>query len=353
MLVVRLSAIGDVVMAGLVAQAVKRRWPQSRVTWLAEPPGAAVARANPWVDQVLVWDKAAWRSHWRAREIRALLGAARDLRRALRRGRFDLVLDLQGLLKSAVPAFLTGAPVRIGLGPREGGRLLMTAGLPRRGHSRRIGSEYWALAEAIGAPLPREEFAVPLYSAEDRAAAAATLAERGVDGPYVVFCPFTTRPQKHWVRGRWAELGEALYRAHGLPVVVLGGPGDREEAAAIAAGSPALVPLAGDTTLGQGAAVIDGAALVVGVDTGLTHMAMLSSPPTFAIFGSTRPYQELMKDSDRLFFRDLPCAPCRRRPTCGGRFDCMQGVGVAEVAAAAGEVLGRAPGAATRDGTAP
>lgn len=87
----------------------------------------------------------------------------------------------------------------------------------------------------------------------------------------------------------------------------------------------------GDTSLSECAAIISRSALVIGVDTGLTHMGMLSPTPTFALFGSTIPYRRVPKPVDRIFYKALPCSPCRRHPTCGQRFDCMRDIGSAEV----------------------
>jgi heptosyltransferase-1 len=85
-----------------------------------------------------------------------------------------------------------------------------------------------------------------------------------------------------------------------------------------------LVSLAGRTSLVQCAAIIDKAELLVGVDTGLTHLGIAMRTPTLALFGSTRPYLDTGFARAKVLYAALPCSPCKRRPTCDGRFDCMR-----------------------------
>ncbi len=338
-LVIRLSAIGDVVMASGMIPALRQAYPNARLVWLAEPAPADLLRANPRIDEVLVWPRGEWRKLWRSRHWLQLLRTVRKFRRTLRRERFDLVLDAQGLLKSGIPAWWSGAPRRIGLGSREGSQWLMTQVISRHWPDHRIGSEYRALARTVGA----EDAAFRLdlaVSDEDAAAAGKHLQAAGASGTYAVVAPFTTRPQKHWVSERWATLAAALRETLKLDVVMLGGPADREAAQAIAeqAGGD-IHDLAGRTTLRESAAIIDGARLLIGVDTGLTHMGSALRRPTVALFGATRPYRDPDAPLTRILYDDLPCAPCRHSPTCGGAYTCMRQLTVARVMDAAGQVL--------------
>ncbi|TCO81613.1 heptosyltransferase-1 [Plasticicumulans lactativorans] len=334
-LIVRLSAIGDVVMASGLIPALRARHPDAHLAWLIEPAAAPLLAANPRLDEVIVWPRGEWQRLRTERRWRELAGAVRRFVGALRARRFDLVLDTQGLLKSGLLARASGAATRIGLGSKEGSRYLMTRVVARDpGGPRLIGREYRALAAALG--CPPEAFRMDLATRpEDAVAARERLAEAGVDGPYAVLAPFTTRPQKHWFEERWAALAPRLAARLGLPVVLLGGPGDREAAARIATAAPGLRDLAGRTSLAQTVAAIRDARLLIGVDTGLTHMGIACEVPTLALFGSTRPYLDPGTPRARVLYHALPCSPCRRRPTCGGRFDCMRAHEVDGVLAAA------------------
>lgn len=327
-LIIRLSAIGDVVMASPLIKAVRRRYPDARLAWLVEPAAAGLLRDNPDLDELIVWPRAEWRALWRARRYRAWGKTVRAFIHELRRRRFDLALDLQGLLKSALWARLSGAPERIGLGSREGGARLMTRVVVRPRDDARIGSEYRHLAETLGLTVGDFRMDIALNEEDERYARDYAA---GI-GPYVVFCPFTTRPQKHWFEERWPPLAEAIHTRLGLTPVLLGGPGDMAAAARLQQAGPRLRSQAGLTTLTQSAALIKHATGLVGVDTGLTHMGIAFGIPTVALFGSTRPYLDTTRPNARVLYHRLDCSPCRRHPTCGGAYTCMRLIEVDEVA---------------------
>ena len=335
-LVIRLSAIGDIVFASPLIAALRRAHPQAHLAWLAQPECEPLLRHHPDLDQVITWPRGEWRALWRERRWVELMRRFRAFRAELHGQGFDLALDLQGLLKSGLLAWLSGARERIGLGSREGSQWLMSRVVPRGGDSRGIGSEYRFLAERLALPL--DGFAMTLVpGAEARAFTRDLILQQGLGSGYVVICPFTTRPQKHWFEERWAELAAHLRRELDLPVLMLGGPADSDAAARIdqRTEDPGLINLAGDTSLLQAAALIEHSRLVIGVDTGLSHMGIAFGRPTLLLFGSTRPYLDPGRANARVLYHPLPCSPCKRRPTCGGRHDCMRLIGVDEVLAAA------------------
>lgn len=342
-LIVRLSAIGDVVVTTGLIPALRELWPGVHITWLVEAVSAPLLQANPRLDEVLVWPRAAWERLWRERRWRELWQQFRSFSAGLRERRFDLAIDAQGLIKSALWCGISGAARRISVMGYENSGLLMseTVRPPRDDDRRMIGFEYRALiAHLGGAPDSyRLDLAV---SGSAREAAQALLGTLGVaaDAPVAVLCPFTTRPQKHWFEDRWAELARAL-RADGFVPVMLGGPGDADAAARISAQADnALVNLAGRLPLDQSVAVIERCKLLIGVDTGLTHMGSALRVPTVALFGSTRPYLDTGLISTRVLYTALACSPCHRHPTCSGRFDCMREHPVAEVRSVALQLAG-------------
>lgn len=335
-LVIRLSAIGDVVMASPLIQALYVRYPNARIAWLVQPEAAALLEANRQLDEVILWPRDEWRKLARDGRWLRLARAIWAFTRALRARHFDLVLDAQGLLKSAVFARLSGARRRIGLRSKEGSRLLMTEVVESPPGEKIIGKEYRHLARVLG--YDGELRMVVSLTEADRRYARDLIERERLENGYAVLCPFTTRPQKHWVEGYWPALTRQLSDELGLRAVMLGGPGDRVAAARLAA-TEGVLDLAGRTTLRQAAALIEHARLLVGVDTGLTHMGSAFAIPTIALFGSTRPY--LVTDSSRtvVLYKDLPCAPCKRHPTCGGAYTCMREVTVDDVLAQARRLL--------------
>jgi heptosyltransferase-1 len=338
-LIIRLSALGDIVMASPLVGLLRARYPEAHIAWLVQPEGRDLLEANPALDEVIVWPRGEWRRLWREFHWWQLLGEIRRFRRELRTRNFDLAIDLQGLLKSGLWTRWSGARERIGLDSKEGSALIMTRVVRETPGDKRIGSEYRCLAEALG--LTGEfRMRVVLTEADRRFARGFAERERLAAG-YAVICPFTTRPQKHWVESYWPQLAHRLREELGLGTVMLGGPGDRMAATRLReAVGGAIVDAVGGTRLREAAALIEGARLLVGVDTGLTHMGTAFEIPTIAIFGSTCPY--LRTDSPRtvILYKNLECSPCKRNPTCGGAYTCMRLVTVDEVMVEARRLLG-------------
>lgn len=335
-LIVRMSALGDIVFATSMLDALRRRWPGARIGWLAQSGFAGILDGDPRIDMLIRTPADLFKSPaalWR-------------LRRELRAARFDWVFELQGLAKSRLVASLAGG-TRVGFASKEPGALLMQRLVPKGGDIAEIASEYRYFAEAVSgerAGPPRL-----LVGEAKRAAVAAGLAGLGAAGGFVALCPFTTRPQKHWIEDHWPALAGQL-AAEGLgPCVMFGGPGDREAAARIAAAMRVpLVNLVGETKLADVPAWLAAARLVIGVDTGLTHIGIAVRTPTVALFGSTCPYTRGADSPLQVMYDALPCAPCRRHPSCEGRFDCMRQLTPARVAAGARALL--ASTAAPTDG---
>ena len=339
-LVVRLSARGDLVFASPLAGALRRGYPDAHIAWAAEERAADVIRHNPHLDEVIVWERAAWVRMLRGGRWGALCGAVVDFFCSLRDRRFDVAIDPQGLLRSGLLAFLSGAPVRIGLAPREGSRLLMTRVVEHGGDPRRIASDNLHLAEMLGLDTGSFSMEIPRSKAELEMADHVAK-EKGMGAGFVAACPFTTRFHKHWFEDRWAALIQQIRERTGLGVVLLGGPADRAAADRIlqgvpelAAGDAPLVDMVGATSLGEASAVVSRCSVLVGIDTGLSHMAHAYGRPAVLIFGSHTPYTIPPGPEATILHSGRPCSPCRGNLVCDGRIDCMDDISVAEVLAA-------------------
>lgn len=327
LLIVRQSALGDIVFATALLAGLRAAWPDATIHWLAQAGFAGVLDSEVeagQLDAVIRVPAGLYRSP------RALLA----LRRQLGEARYDLVIEAQGLAKSRLLAALAPGARRLGFASREPLGFVLHESLPKGGDVRDIASEYRYLAQALtGQPAPAPRLHV---SARARQRAVETLAAAGVAPGYIALCPFTTRPQKHWIDAHWPELIARLDR----PCAILGGPGDREHAERLVAASGGrAISLAGRSRLDEVAAFLEQAALVIGVDTGLTHIGTAVRRPTLALFGSTCPYLGGAESPLTVLYDALPCAPCKRHPTCAGRYDCLRGITPARVAAAAQALL--------------
>lgn len=334
-LLIRLSARGDVLFALPFADLVRRRWPEVTVDWAIERPAADMAEGHPAIDRLIVWDRGRWKKLLRSGRLIALVREVLALRRELRSHRYDLVVDLHGMLRSGLLAWLTGAPVQIVHGAKEGTEGLFTHSFPGLTDVDRIGGEFRDLADWMGLDGDAWRLEAPL--AEDaREEARRHLAQAGIEGAYVVAIPHTTRPFKHWEESRWGPLVDALHERTGAPVVMLGGPGDREATDRIVRGveSDGLVDLVGATSLGAAAAIVAESDLVVGVDTGLTHVAHYHDRRTVCLFGPAA-YVVPPTPVTRIIRHDeLECVRCIPRgpgPTCDGAWWCMDRITSEEV----------------------
>lgn len=338
-LIIRLSAIGDIIMASGVIPCLRAAYPGATISWLMEAGNEDLLRHNPRLDHVFSWPRRHWRELRRQGAYRTWWQEFRQLQRDLHQQQFDWVLDLQGLMKSGAWAWLAGGRRRIGLGSKEGSQWLMHETVARDLDSPLIAKEYRRLMMVLGAAP--ERFAMDIVTSSANAAQAAKLLEEaGVTAPFAIFCPFTTRPQKHWLDERWGLLAQRLHETIGIVPILVGGPGDRAHGEAIIAASRGTaLNLCGRTRLDEGAALIERAALVVGVDTGMTHLGIALNRPTLTLLGSTDPYFATGTARGRVLYHPLPCFPCYRRPTCHGEYPCMRLHEVDQVLASARELL--------------
>ncbi|WAW10586.1 lipopolysaccharide heptosyltransferase II [Oxalobacter vibrioformis] len=323
-LIVRASAIGDIVFASPFAEAIKKTYPDAYISWLMEKGNEVLMADSPYVDECIVMPVSEWKSLWKNGKKLEAIKKIRAFGAELKARHFDVAIDLQGLLKSGIFAWMSSAPVRIGLGSREGSQWLMNKVISRAGESHRISSEYLYLAEQL--KLDHNHFTPSLsLNSQSEKLALEKLAAHGLHpGKYVVFAAFTTRPQKHWFADAWQNMAPMVKEKTGLIPILLGGPADKVAAEEIHSGAQDIINLVGQTRLAEAVAIVAHAGALIGVDTGLTHMGIAFDIPTVALFGSTCPYTNTTRDNAKVIWLGLPCSPCRRKPTCNDRFDCLR-----------------------------
>jgi len=340
-MVVRLSARGDVIFGTPIIRALRRRYPDTHITWVVERAASDVVLDHPELDEVIVWDRKGWKKLLAQGKLIAVMREYRAFRSRLRERDYDLALDMQGLLRSGWVAKLSGAQVRVGLGSKEGSSILVTHRYPTGIDIENMSGEPRRMANWLG--LDTSEFALDLHLRDDvREGARRALADAGVTGPFILFVPFTTRPWKHWEEDRWAPLASAMREEFDLPIVLAGGPADRAAADRILKNAGGvLVDLVGRTSLGEAVAVVSEASLVVGVDTALTHAAHAFDRPTICVFGPSG-YSNPPTPMTRMVRHWLDCVPCKSAGTplvCDGDYTCMKLITAQELLANARELL--------------
>jgi lipopolysaccharide heptosyltransferase I len=304
---VKLSSLGDVIHALPTLEALREAHPRGHLTWLVEAAAAPLLLGHPALDEVWAVPRVRLGQQLRGDDLRSL---ARLVRR-VRAQDFDLVLDLQGLLKSALWVALARSPRKVGYnGTREGSYLVLTERVPPYNPDAHAVWRYLNLAHYLGAapgpPRFRLGSAVP--------GASQILADLG-SRPVAVLHPGARWVSKLWPAAAWARLAEWLSREKGLYVVLTGSGADQELAGAILAETATPVHnLAGRTTLAELAALLKQATLAVTTDTGPMHLAAALGTRVVALFGPTAPWRTGPFGLGHQVVRlGLDCSPCFKR----------------------------------------
>lgn len=331
-LIIKLRYIGDVLLATPVLRVLRDALPQAWLTMAINRGTEEILEGNPDVNEVLVIDRG---------------GMAADIRflRDLRRRKFDCVIDLTDADRSAMMAWISGAPVRIGFNDEHRWRGLLYTSVVRVTGIHRIERDLDAV-RALGIE-PKSDRPVLSVSDQDEQEAAIILNEvaagsAGQRGrPLVLLHPGARYWFKAWPAERFAQLADRLSQAYGCELLIAGGAPDRDIIEAIRAYARTRIHvLAGRVGLSQFAAVLKRCALFIGNDTGAMHMAAAMDIPIVALFGPSDPAEWGPRGRRvTVLYKGLDCRPCFH-PTCRrGEDNCMRQISVEEVFRAAAQWL--------------
>ncbi|OGB97861.1 MAG: putative lipopolysaccharide heptosyltransferase III [candidate division NC10 bacterium RIFCSPLOWO2_12_FULL_66_18] len=337
-LCIKLKHIGDVLLMTPAIRALRRAWPESAIAALVPRGTEDILEGNPDLNAVLVFDRGT--GSW-------------QVIRALHRFRPDLVLEMGQGDREAVLGRLSGARHRVGYAPgRSGGwrRVLLRQAVPWNGQQHIVETNL-DLVRALGIPAQASR-PVLVVRPEARSRMAARLAAAGLmpGRPMVVVHPVSRWLFKAWPEAGCAEVIGRLIRDTGVAVALTSGPGAAEVEAAnrilARAGTP-IINLIGQTTLGELAAVLERAALFLGVDSAPMHMAAALGVPVVALFGpsgevSWGPWGE----GHMVVTSPYLCRPCGQDGCLGSkRSDCLEAISAQAVMRAVEPVLSRVLGA--------
>jgi heptosyltransferase-1 len=318
-LIVKLSAIGDVIHALPVAHALKQTYPQARITWVVEKPAYDLLTNNPYIDEIIIFDKPKFKS------LVGLLSNVYKFTKLLKSHNFDLAIDLQGLFKSAAISYLSGAPKRLvycnarELSDKIGQRI---CGNHENGH---VVDRYLDVARHLGCKIDQVEFPMNITESEtQKAEAIANHAGFQLENPYIVLAPGTNWPSKCWPTTHFAKLADKLYDDHIIPVII-GGPSDNRLAQEIIDNTKIPpIDLTGKTSLKQLAYIIKKSQAFVGGDTGPMHLAVAAGTRAVAMFGPTDPKRNgPYGENHKVLLAPVPCQGCWQR-NCPKKMDCME-----------------------------
>lgn len=349
-LIIRLSAMGDIVHGLPVAAMLKERLPGLELSWMVEPAGIPLLEGNPAVDRVLVFPKKKWLQQLRSVSgMGATAAEARLFFAGLKKLQFDAAIDLQGLFKSSLLGFLSGANIRLGFkGTREGADRLLThafdsgdyfaygthvvdMNLRLADYACRLllkestpddflpGKSY--INDPVRFPLP----APPVETLERMRA----LLDFGqaADSPIIALIPGTTWVTKIWPVDKWIALSRLLLEKTKGPLLLLGAASELEMNAAIAlALGDRVLNLTGNTQITELLAIFQMTDIVIGADTGPLHLAAaLGKPRVLSVFGSTPPERNGPYGTQcSTVSLKLDCQPCFKKICPLGTLACLK-----------------------------
>jgi heptosyltransferase-2 len=302
-LILRLSALGDVVLATPALRALRAHYPRARIDWVVESAYVDLLQGNPHLSSLIAYDKRG--------DHRGAAGMLR-LRKQLASQKYDLVVDLQAKPKTAALARSLGAKRIVSLQKRSRSELLRAAvGLDRplvRAHAVDL---YLEVLAPLGVPGAGPALEVPLTERAKALAAALGPAPAPGAPSWVGIAPGARWATKRWSPERFAEVGNAL-AARGHPLVLLGGPGDRAELDAVRA--LLRVPPVADTrelSISGLVGAIARLGLLVAGDSGPVHLADALGVPVVALFGPTSSKRWGPRvGPHRVVSLELVCSPC-------------------------------------------
>ena len=276
-LIVRLGSLGDVIHGIPAAAALRRRFPHAHIDWVVDPRYAELLELVECIDKAIAFNP---------RNLGIRTGQGRLVLKNLRAARYDAVVDLQGLLKSAVLSRLVGATRTIGFPRthlREPLARLFYTDAPDPGAASHIIDQNLAL---LG-PLDVSDRAVRFPVRIPRTDTVASVANRFASDGYAILNPGAAWPNKRWPATRFGAVAASIHREHGWRSVVLWGPGEEVLAASVAAASQGAAEVAPPTTITDIVGIARAARLMVSGDTGPLHIAGAVGTPIVALFGPT------------------------------------------------------------------
>lgn len=287
-LVVKPSALGDIIMALPALSALRRSFPQAKISWLVRPEFADILRDHPLVDEVILFDRKFLGKAWYS--IKALSGIF-ALVRKLRSQHFDLTVDLQGLFRTAGFCWLSGCKKRFGMADgREFAPIFYTDKVHPSDDSIHMVDYYLKVAQAAGGDISRIDFAIPENQQADITINKLLQKHSIARGNYVVLMPGSAHQDKCWPVDRFAAVADKIKTEFGIDVVVVGSNSERPLCdKLIAAAKSHVTNLAGQTSISELISLIRGAKLAITNDTGPGHIAVASGVEVVFLFGPSNP----------------------------------------------------------------
>ena len=321
-LIILMGSLGDVARGLCLVSHIKTNLPQSRVTWLVEPKWSELVELNRQIDRMIIFKRA-----WRVSAVWLLF-------KNLHEEKYDIVLDLQRILKSGFFSLLSGAKRRIGFHRRNAKEFnwifnnehigYYNDDLPKIRH-------YLKFTEYLGLPEPASlEFGLSSLSVKESAPGVIAAMKQ----PFIAVVLGTSWESKNWYFEGYLDLIRQILSGYNLKIVLVGDQTQRAPAKKLIQkiNSPDLLNLAGKTTLVELTALLKAAVAGVGPDSGPGHLAAAVNTPFVTLIGPTSPQRTAPFGYEQLVVEaGLGCAPCYKKRCTRRDKECLHGISVAAV----------------------
>lgn len=301
-LIIKPSSLGDVIHSLPFLNSLRDCFPEAEIHWVIAKGFSELLDGHPMIDKLWIINKDQWKKLSR---IKDTVDEVRALFSALRKEKFDIAIDLQGLLRSGLIAMASGAKIRIGLKGfkegREGSRFFYTHRVSGGKFVHAV-ERYMRVSDFLGCDTSEIKF--PLGDVSNAL-------PDGIDPPYAVIVPGARWQAKKWQSQRFGELASMLQ----IKSLIIGTKADNEIADEIVKASKGnAVSIAGKTTLKELIGILRNARFVICTDSGPMHIAAALSVPVFALFGTTTPLRTgPYGDIHTIITAGVPCSPCFKK----------------------------------------
>ena len=324
-LILKPSALGDIVHTLPLLASLKKSFPSWEIWWAVKKKFSELLVDHPYLEGTIVWQE----------------GKFWQFVKKIRRKRFDIVLELQGLFRTGLIAYLSGAKERWGFSPEESKEyqfiFLNEKVKPKSPH---VVDKNLEVIEKLGAKR-KVEFLIP-----ERKEAIKYIEEHlrklniSPTDKLIAFIPGGGWSNKMWSEDKFAGLGRKLTVKNNWKVLILWGPNEFERATSIKEKSKEKLLLSPPTTISQLISLLKKCSLVIGGDTGPLHLAAALNIPVIGLYGPTPPSRNgPFTEKREVIYHDLLCSPCWRS-RCHTR-ECMAAIEIDEVIQATEDLADR------------
>lgn len=345
-LIIKLSAIGDVIHTLPALNAIRKKYPDAHITWLVEEAASGLIKGHPAIDRILVSKRKQWIKDLSGLSCMNSIKEASGFIKKLRDTRYDLVIDFQGLLKSAILAGLSKGKCKAGFGRgmehQEHSYLFLNKRISPVSMDNHALKRSLMLIDSMGIGCGDIVFNLPVTGHDKRLADDLldnflnnSLIGHEIKAPRLLFAvnPVAKWETKLWSNGKFAVLADRLIEQYNARVVFTGSAQDRKIIQSIISDmKQEAADLSGKTSLKVLAAIYERANCLVSTDTGPMHLAAAVGTPVVALFGPTAPWRTgPFGKGHKIIRAGLCCSPCFKRQCTA--IDCMKQISVDDVLA--------------------